>query len=86
MALDSYNQAIGQAPNNSEAYKNRGILKYRYLNDIPGAMADYTKSIELNPGYANAYYQRGLLKKRLKDLAGAIKDRQEANRLFKLQG
>jgi tetratricopeptide (TPR) repeat protein len=155
-ALDSYNQAIGQAPNNSEAYKNRGILKYRYLNDIPGAMADYTKAIELNPrsayaydhrgylqanrlndisaaltdfnkaieldpkflwayynrgvlrdkklndtrgaladynkaielnpGYANAYYQRGLLKKRLKDLAGAIKDRQEADRLFKLQG
>jgi tetratricopeptide (TPR) repeat protein len=74
-ALNDYNQSILQSPTYSEAYKNRGILKYRYLNDISGAIADYSKAIELNPKSPYAYDHRGYLQaNKLNNVRTALAD------------
>jgi Tfp pilus assembly protein PilF len=44
-------------------------------------MANYNQSIALDPKYPLAYIARGSLKKRLKDLAGATQDYNQALRL-----
>ena len=39
-ALADLNEAIRRDPNNTMGYYERGLLKYRMLNDQPGAIAD----------------------------------------------
>jgi tetratricopeptide (TPR) repeat protein len=46
-ALADYNQAIQLEPTNALAYYNRGVVKYVFLKDKPGAIADYRKAAEL---------------------------------------
>ena len=67
-------------PNYSIAYNNRGNAKGK-LQDLNGAIADYSKAIELNPNYAEAYVGRGLAKSCLKDLNGACLDWSKAGEL-----
>jgi tetratricopeptide (TPR) repeat protein len=50
-------------------------------------LADYDKAISINPQHSNAYYNRGSLKaNKLKDIAGAIEDFQQAAKLYQQQG
>ncbi|HEX4342691.1 MAG TPA: tetratricopeptide repeat protein, partial [Verrucomicrobiae bacterium] len=55
------------------AYNNRGLVK-QSLQDLPGALADFTRAIELKPDFDIACNNRGLVKRHLGDLAGAIAD------------
>lgn len=77
-AIDLYSKAIELYPKNerikiSEAYFNRGINK-RYLNDLSGAISDYSKAIEIRPEYYKAYHNRGFAKMKKQDFNGAIED------------
>ncbi|MEA5582019.1 tetratricopeptide repeat protein [Nodularia harveyana UHCC-0300] len=58
-AITHCNQAINLAPQNFEAYLNRGIAYYRQGDD-PAAIADYNYAIALHPVDFRAYYNRGL--------------------------
>lgn len=77
-AIQSYTKAIENYPNEdnfvkAEAYFNRGLNK-RYIDDIRGAIADYTEAIKLRPDYYKAYNNRGYARLLLEDYKGAIED------------
>ena len=57
----------------AEAYLNSAVSKF-YLDDMKGAIVDYTKAITIDPSYVEAYRKRGLAKEELKDFSGAIVD------------
>jgi len=62
-------------PTNANAYYNRGVQKYTFLEDYKGAIIDFTKAIKY--GYDNdaeTFYLRGDAKCKLKDFRGAIYD------------
>jgi tetratricopeptide (TPR) repeat protein len=61
-AINLYTKAIEMYPKTerikiSEAYFNRGINK-RYLNNLLGAISDYSEAIKIRPGYSKAYHNR----------------------------
>jgi tetratricopeptide (TPR) repeat protein len=49
-------------------------LVKRHLNDLKGALQDFTIAIQINPGNPEPYYNRGLTRQSLGDLAGAMAD------------
>ena len=57
----------------AEEYLNSAVSKF-YLNDMKGAIVDYTRAIKIDPNYVEAYRKRGLAKETLKDFSGAIVD------------
>jgi tetratricopeptide (TPR) repeat protein len=72
-AIADYTQAIKLAPNNAEAYHNRGFA-YAEIGDYDEAIADYTRAIKLAPN--NALYQnnRGFIYSEIGDCDNAIAD------------
>ena len=72
-----FNEVIKLNSNYSEAYNNRGIVKYN-LGNINEAIEDYNKAIELNPNYAEAYNNRGIVKYNLGNINEAIEDYNKA--------
>ena len=83
-AIKDYLLAIGYIEKNeilkrniadyADVYNNMGTAKSR-MNDIKGAMNDYTKAIEIKPDFAQAYYNRGILKaETLRDYESALMD------------
>jgi tetratricopeptide (TPR) repeat protein len=57
-AVAAYTQAIRIDSNYSEAYYNRGNVRYAQ-NEIDEAIADYTRSLAINPRFASCYINRG---------------------------
>ncbi|RZJ66378.1 MAG: tetratricopeptide repeat protein [Flavobacterium sp.] len=57
----------------SQNYYDRAFYKAK-LNDVQGAIADYSVAIKLDPALANAYYHRGELYERQENYANAIAD------------
>jgi tetratricopeptide (TPR) repeat protein len=77
-AIEIYGKAIESYPKTeivkiSEAYYNRGINK-RYLNDLSGAINDYSEAIKIRPNYYKAFNNRGVVKMLNEDYVGAIAD------------
>ena len=70
LALASYGIS---AQTTAEEYLNSAVSKF-YLDDMKGAIVDYTKAIIIDPSYVEAYRKRGLAKEELKDFSGAIVD------------
>ncbi len=66
-------------------YVKRGIAKIS-LDDLKGAMHDFTSAINESPDYAEAYYNRGLLHDYFNDTAAATEDLLTAKELFEKQG
>lgn len=61
------------------AYHYRGMLKEEKLNDMQGALVDYSEAISINSKHAEVYKSRANLKKhKLNDLAGSIEDFRKA--------
>jgi len=79
-ALEKYTEAIKINPKLSDAYNNRGVIRY-ILEDLDGALEDYTQVIRLNADFADAYNNRGVVKYDLEDYQGAIKDYSQAIKL-----
>ena len=61
------------AQTTAEEYLNIAVSKF-YLDDMKGAIVDYTKAIKIDTNYVEAYRKRGLAKETLKDFSGAIVD------------
>lgn len=61
-AIGYYDRYLKLAPDNAEAYFNRGCAKGLLLQDISGSIKDYDKAIALNPDYRDAYANRGVAK------------------------
>lgn len=55
------------------AYYNRAIIK-QSINDLYGAIDDYSKAIQLNPNFADAYNNRGTANKRAGNYVAALDD------------
>ena len=77
-AIRYYTKAIESYPPEdhyvkSEAYFNRALNK-RYLNNLRGAIADYTAAIEERPDYYKAYNNRGYARLLLEEFRLAISD------------
>ncbi|MGD0712432.1 MAG: tetratricopeptide repeat protein, partial [Bacteroidales bacterium] len=68
-----YNSAVLQNSNSAMAYNNRGYIKYT-MDDIKGAIGDYSKAIAICPTYDEAYNNRGYAKLLIGDKSGAIED------------
>jgi tetratricopeptide (TPR) repeat protein len=78
-ALADYNRAISLNPKFTEAYRNRGILKFSQLKDPAGAFADFNQAISIAPKFADAYIVRALVKHEYrKDYQGALQDYNQA--------
>jgi tetratricopeptide (TPR) repeat protein len=54
-AMDVYNRAIALDPKNKWAYRHRGYVKWRYLNDISGALLDMEVAVTLGDTRAKDY-------------------------------
>jgi tetratricopeptide (TPR) repeat protein len=59
-AIADFEQAIRINPNNGDAYRNRGSVRYNHLGDKQGALADYNQAIRINPNDDGAYFERGI--------------------------
>lgn len=57
-AIADYTAAVEQAPDNGEAYFNRGLARAR-LGDRAASTADLERAIELDERHANAFLVRG---------------------------
>lgn len=77
-AIEYYTLAIDLFPQEdsyqiSEAYYNRGYNK-RKMDNLKGAISDYTKAIEFRPDYYKAYNNRGFANLLLENYKDAIDD------------
>jgi tetratricopeptide (TPR) repeat protein len=59
-ALKILNKAILIKPNYDTAYYHRGVLKST-LQDVQGAIADFSQAVRLNPQNSLSYFSRGTL-------------------------
>jgi tetratricopeptide (TPR) repeat protein len=75
-ALEMLNQAINLAPDNGYFYYKRAEV-LNGMHRFEEALNDYSKSIEM-ANDPNAYNSRGLIRFQLVDIAGAIKDFDDA--------
>ncbi|MBW4560094.1 MAG: tetratricopeptide repeat protein [Mojavia pulchra JT2-VF2] len=57
-AVENFNQAIEQEPENAKARVNRGNARYN-LKDYEGALTDYTEALQINPREVKAFVNRG---------------------------
>ncbi len=78
LAVEEYSKAILLYPEYelqkiSEAYYNRGLNK-RQLNDLEGAINDYTAAISYRADYYKAYHNRGFAKIKIGYYKEAISD------------
>ncbi len=72
-ALENYNKAIAQSPQDADLYVNRGIALDE-LGQHQSAIADYTKALDLKPDQILAYYNRANAYHQLKENGKAIAD------------
>jgi tetratricopeptide (TPR) repeat protein len=85
-AITDLNRAIQINPNNADFHEYRASVK-REQKNYQGALADFNRAIQINPNNPTFYADRGNLKfHNLKNRSGAIKDWQQAAKLFRQQG
>lgn len=72
--LEKLSEDIRKNPQNDEAYYQRGMIKYKKLEDYKGAIEDYDKAILINSKNRMAYFFRGNAKRELKECSSAITD------------
>jgi tetratricopeptide (TPR) repeat protein len=76
-AIQDFNLVLLLAPNNHEAYYERGNV-YFTLGNYQRAIEDFTHVICSNPQSVIAYNKRGLVRSELGDYQGAIEDFNQA--------
>ncbi len=72
-AIEEYNKAIEMAPEDADAYNNRGFA-YVQKGELDQAIADFDKAIELDPELAEAYNNRGYAYYLKGEVAKAVSD------------
>ena len=78
-------QAIALAPDNADAYYNRGKV-HTELGNAAAALTDFDTAIQLNPELAEAYGNRGILRYQFGKIELALTDLQQAAELFEAHG
>lgn len=58
LALEMFNKAVDERPENPVFYNNRG-LAFTNLDEYSQAMLDFNKAISLKPDDPRAYFNRG---------------------------
>ena len=76
-AIALYTEVVSLAPDDAEAYHNRGLLKVA-LGDKKGAIEDYSMAILHNPELFQTYSNRGVLRGELGDFEGSLADHNKA--------
>ena len=78
-AEDDYTKAIALDKfQNAFLLNNRGTLRRDFLNNLDGAIEDYTNAIKIDTNYTIAYNNRGWAKYLKEDFKGAVEDYQKA--------
>lgn len=72
-AIESLNLLLRSLPEEYEGYFLRGVAKYN-LNDLQGALQDFSSAIFYNPAYPMAYQYRGITQSRLGQYDEALAD------------
>jgi tetratricopeptide (TPR) repeat protein len=87
-AIADFDQAIKLAPNDANAYKQRGKAHQEFAlfsndtkQEYQRAIADFDQAIKLAPNDADAYKRRGDARKAFGDEAGAAVDYAQAEKL-----
>ncbi|SEQ89755.1 Tetratricopeptide repeat-containing protein [Nitrosomonas sp. Nm51] len=80
-ALNDCTQAQMRAPDHSQAWYMRGLIRSQNFGDNQGSLADFSRAIDIDPDYGAAYLKRGNARNRLGDLAGSIEDYSQAIRI-----
>lgn len=72
-AIESLNLLLRSLPKEYEGYFLRGVAKYN-LDDMQGALQDFTSALFHNPIYILAYQYRGITRSRLGSYDEALQD------------
>ena len=72
-SISELNTAIAAKPDNFEGYFLRGLAKYS-LDDLQGAIADFTKTLDIHPMYVRALQYRAICYDRQNELTLALAD------------
>jgi len=80
-AIQDFNKAIGIAGNDDEVLLMRAYSKER-VNDLKGALTDYTRALRINPVLGKAYSNRGNVYYKLKKYQQAVEDYNQAILFF----
>lgn len=72
-AIESLNILLRSQPNEHEGYFLRGVAKYN-LDDLNGAMNDFTSAIDQNPVYTQAFQYRAIVRSRMGMYNEALED------------
>jgi len=75
--IRDYTRAIKSNPEDSQAYRDRGIAEYE-KDDWDRALADLDRAIELNPKDDRAYWKRGSVHVEKEEYDSAVNDLQKA--------
>ncbi len=79
-AIGEFDKVIKLDPENSEAYRLRGLSK-QALKDTNGALRDFNRAIEINPRSYKAFADRGALYGATKNMNRAMNDLNQSIRL-----
>lgn len=72
-AIESLNILLRSQPKEFEGYFLRGVAKYN-LDDLNGAMNDFSSALEENPVYTQAYQYRAIVRSRMGLYGEALED------------
>ena len=79
--IDYWTSVIEAEPGNAKAHFNRAMAK-RELNDLMGALIDFSRSVELNPAWAAPRFNRLLVYRDLGDYRTALWECRRCEELF----
>ncbi len=71
--IKTLDQAVSNESDLASTYHLRGSFKLE-INDLEGALIDYTKAINLDPNFHDAYKDRGIIRTQLEENGGAMVD------------
>jgi hypothetical protein len=84
-AIAALDQVVRLAPNNIEAFNERGTL-YLMNRDFLAAVTDFRQTVQLDPNFAGGYYNQGVAYLRSGSPREAQANFKKAAELFKAQG
>jgi serine/threonine-protein kinase len=79
-ALEDWNAALAQQPDNAQWYRRRAHIQ-RQRSALAAAFADLSTAIDLQPELADLYFERAMLRSEMDDSRGQMVDLDRAIRL-----
>jgi tetratricopeptide (TPR) repeat protein len=76
--IEHLNEALRKDPKDVDAYLERGRLRFVFLQDLKGALADANQALKHNSLSSSAYYLRGFVRRNMGDYKGSLADLKRA--------